>query len=143
MKYETRARRVAISVGVAAAVLAAEMTVELSLRWTTGVGWRAPWLGMVSSLAGSSVAGVLAYHLLSMRAARMLVRSELNHHVRNALQPILYYANEIEPEHRAVVKSCVERITRTLTEQLGSEAKPAVPVAGDPRVRTITARPKR
>lgn len=77
---------------------------------------------VVSNLLTGGVAGV-AYWILMIqeskrRAAAMRhiqVIAEMNHHVRNALQVIVYYCSQMEQQPRDEMQHAVERIKWSLT----------------------------
>jgi light-regulated signal transduction histidine kinase (bacteriophytochrome) len=49
---------------------------------------------------------------------RLHVISDMNHHVRNALQVIVYYCSQMEQEPRAETEHAIERIKWSLTAVL-------------------------
>jgi len=86
----SRFHRVLISVGVGALIMAGEFFGELLLRHAFHAPWRAPQMALVPSGMGGLVGALLVYKLLSFEAEREHLRQELNHKIRNALQPISY-----------------------------------------------------
>jgi hypothetical protein len=84
-----------------------------------------PELLQVSDVATAMVAAVLFYFLLyyirtwEMAIKRRLeVISEMNHHIRNALEVISLTAYMNDREHMDQIRSSVKRITRSLDEIL-------------------------
>jgi hypothetical protein len=72
-------------------------------------------------LAGVAGVIVLWYERLRTRALlqRLLIIREMNHHVRNALQVVIYAASEHKDEHLAgLLRDAVERIDWALKEVL-------------------------
>jgi hypothetical protein len=80
---------------------------------------------ILSNFLTGVVAGIGAWLLMireqeRRRAAmrRFQVIADMNHHVRNALQVIIYYCNKMEQEPRAETYDAIERIKWSLTEVL-------------------------
>lgn len=82
---------------------------------------------LIGFLAGAMV---FAYerHQHKLILARMRVIAEMNHHVRNALQPIIYspFLNE-QAEQIRIIQEGTRRIEWALREVLAGEAEPAPP----------------
>ena len=81
-------------------------------------------MAMASNLIGGVVGAVLVYKLLSFEAERQHLRKELNHKIRNALQPILYSAPTLGDSERRIIEASVNRIQACLKESLLTEMPP-------------------
>jgi len=87
---------------------------------------------LIDDLLVGIVAGAMVFayerHQHKLVLARMRVIAEMNHHVRNALQPILY--SPFLPEQAEQIRTIQEgtrRIEWALREVLSGEAEPATP----------------
>jgi hypothetical protein len=87
---------------------------------------------LIDDLLVGIVAGAMVFayerHQHKLVLARLRVIAEMNHHVRNALQPILY--SPFLPEQAQQVRTIQEgtrRIEWALREVLPGEAEPAPP----------------
>jgi len=122
MLPESKLHRVLISVGVGALVMAGEFVGELLLRHAFHAGWREPQMALASNSVGGLVGAVLVYKLLSFEAEREHLRKELNHRIRNALQPIAYCAPRLDEPERQIVETSVIQIDTCLRESLLTES---------------------
>jgi hypothetical protein len=76
---------------------------------------------IVSNILTGGVAGV-AWWLFAIREheqraadlERLRIVSEMNHHVRNALQVIVYYGSQMEDQSRGDMQRAIERIQWSL-----------------------------
>ena len=76
---------------------------------------------ILSNVLTGGIAGV-AWWLFSLREhelrtadlKRLQMVSEMNHHVRNALQVIVYYCSKMEEQSRAETQRAIERIQWSL-----------------------------
>ena len=130
MLYESRFHRVLISAGVCALVMAGEFVGELLLRQAFHSGWREPQMALASNSVGGLVGAVLVYKLLSFEAQRERLRKELNHRIRNALQPIAYCAPKLDGPERQIVETSVIQIDTCLKESLLTESREMWNMAG-------------
>jgi len=136
--YASRLHRVLISVGVGALIMLGEFVGEFLLRHAFHAGWREPQMALVSNGMGGLVGALLVYKLLSLEAEREYLRQELNHKIRNALQPISYCAPRLnEPEH-SLIEASVSQIETCLRESLLTEMPPVWDAA---RGKRFTRRP--
>ncbi len=110
MLYESKFHRVLIAAGVGALVMAGEFVGELLLRHAFNSGWREPQIALASNSLGGLVGAVLVYRLLSFEAQRERLRRELNHRIRNALQPIAFCAPRLVGPARQMVEASVVQI---------------------------------
>jgi hypothetical protein len=122
MLYESRLHRGLISAGVGALVMAGEFVGELLLRHAFNSGWREPQMALAANSVGGLVGAMLVYRLLSFGAQRERLRKELNHRIRNALQPIAYCAPRLEGPERQIVETSVFQIDTCLKESLLTES---------------------
>jgi hypothetical protein len=118
---DTRFHRALISSGVGALIMAAEFVGEFLLRHLFHSGWREPQMAMAANSVGGFVGAVLVYKLLSFEAERERLRKELNHQIRNALQPIIYCTYQLGDTERQVIESSVEKIEACLQQSLLTE----------------------
>jgi hypothetical protein len=87
---------------------------------------------LIDDLLVGIVAGAMVFayerHQHKLVLARMRVIAEMNHHVRNALQPILYspFLQE-QAEQVRTIQEGTRRIEWALREVLPGEAEPAPP----------------
>lgn len=87
---------------------------------------------LIDDLLVGIVAGAMVFayerHQHKLVLARMRVIAEMNHHVRNALQPILYspFLQE-QAEQIRTIQEGTRRIEWALREVLPGEAEPAPP----------------
>jgi hypothetical protein len=91
---------------------------------------------LIGILAG---VGVFAYerHQHKLVLEKMRVIAEMNHHVRNALQPILYspFLKE-QAEQIRIIQEGIQRIEWALREVLPGETETAPPNSKSPRSRS-------
>jgi len=120
--HESKFHRGLISVGVGALVIAGEFAGEFLLRYAFHVGWREPQLALASNSVGGLVGALLVYKLLSLEAEREHLRKELNHRIRNALQPIAYCTPRLDEAERQLIDASVAQISACLRESLLTEA---------------------
>jgi len=120
--YQSRFHRVLVAAGVGALIMAAEFVGEFLLRHAFNAGWRAPEMALVSNSVGGLVGALLVYRLLSFEAQREYLRSELNHRIRNALQPIAYCVTTLPARERQIVENSVVQIDACLKESLLTES---------------------
>jgi hypothetical protein len=80
---------------------------------------------VVSNLLTGVVAGIACWMLMIREreqrdeaVQRLHVISDMNHHVRNALQVIVYYCSQMEQEPRSETEHAIERIKWSLTAVL-------------------------
>ena len=87
---------------------------------------------LIDDLLIGIVAGAMVFayerHQHKLVLARMRVIAEMNHHVRNALQPILYspFLHE-QAEQVRLIQDGIRRIEWALREVLPGEVEPAPP----------------
>ena len=112
-----------IALSVGACVFTAEMLVELVLQFLLGRGWREPDLAAASSAVTALLATYLTYRVLSYARERARVREQLNHHIRNALQQIVYASNAPEPQRKEIMADGVRKIDEALHDLAGEEGK--------------------
>ena len=112
----SRFHRVLISVGVGALIMAGEFFGELLLRHAFHAPWRAPQMALVPSGMGGLVGALLVYKLLSFEAEREHLRQELNHKIRNALQPISYCTPRLTEPEQSLIEASVVQIETCLRE---------------------------
>lgn len=117
----SRLHRVLISVGVGALIMVGEFLGEFALRYALHAGWREPWMALVSNGVGGLVGSLLVYRLLSFEAEREQLRQELNHKIRNALQPISYCTPRLNEPEQHLIRASVTQIETCLRESLLSE----------------------
>ena len=117
----SRFHRVLISAGVGALVMAGEFAGEYLLRYAFHSGWREPQMALISNGLGGLVGALLVYKLLSFEAEREHLRQELNHKIRNALQPISYCTPRLNEPEQHLIKASVIQIETCLRESLLTE----------------------
>jgi len=122
MLYESKFHRGLISAGVGALVMAGEFVGELLLRHAFHAGWREPQMALAANSVGGLVGAMLVYKLLSFEAQRERLRKELNHRIRNALQPVAYCAARLDGPERQMVEASVIQISTCLNENLLTES---------------------
>jgi len=120
--YESRFHRALIAAGVGALIMAGEFGGELLLRHAFNAGWREPQMALAANSLGGLVGAMLIYKLLSFEAQRERLRKELNHRIRNALQPIVYCAPKLDGPERQIVETSVIQIDTCLKESLLTES---------------------
>ncbi len=112
--------------------MAGEFIGELVLRYGLHSGWREPQMALGPDTAGGMVAAFLIYRLLTFEAEREKLRRELNHRIRNALQPIMYCTYKLAGlEERQIIETSVKQISACLKESLLTESEgiqPAKPL---------------
>jgi len=119
--FDTRFHRAMISTGVGALIMVGEFVGEFLLRHFFHSGWREPQIAMAANSVGGFVGALLVYKLLTFEAERERLRGELNHQIRNALQPIIYCTDRLGDTERQVVESSVQKIQVCLRESLLTE----------------------
>ncbi|HYA96438.1 MAG TPA: hypothetical protein VEC95_09220 [Terriglobales bacterium] len=119
--YTSRFYRLLISVGVGALIMAGEFVGEFLLRHALHAGWREPQLALASNTVGGIVGALLVYKLLSFEAERERLRQELNHKIRNALQPISYCTPNLNEPEGSLIEASVAQIETCLRESLLTE----------------------
>jgi len=122
MLYESKFHRGLISAGVGALVMAGEFVGELLLRHAFHAGWREPQMALAANSVGGLVGATLVYKLLAFEAQREHLRRELNHRIRNALQPVAYCAARLDGPERQMVEASVIQISTCLNENLLTES---------------------
>ena len=122
MLYESKFHRGLISAGVGALVMVGEFVGELLLRHAFHAGWREPQMALAANSVGGLVGAMLVYKLLSFEAQRERLRKELNHRIRNALQPVAYCAARLDGPERQMVEASVIQISTCLNENLLTES---------------------
>lgn len=121
-KPSSRARRATISflIGIGVFLLSALIENILHAFNIRGI-WE--WVdNFVAALATGLI--VLAYEQRQYRKnlARLRVIAEVNHHIRNALQPVVYLATGTMPEQQMrMIRDSVDRIQWALAEVLPSD----------------------
>jgi hypothetical protein len=89
--------------------------------------------------AGALATGMIVYLYEQRRHRKALARlrtiAQMNHHIRNALQPMLYMAGGNVPREQQMrmMRECVERIEWALTDVLPSEAVGPEPADRQPK----------
>lgn len=126
-QHDTRLHRALISVGVGALIMVGEFVGEFLLRYVFHTGWREPQMALLSNSVGGLVGALLVYKLLTLEAQRALLRKELNHQIRNALQPIIYSTHTLSVPERQVIEVSVNKIEACLRESPLTEM-PQTPV---------------
>lgn len=101
--------------------MAGEFFGELLLRHAFHEPWRAPQMALVPSGIGGLVGALLVYKLLSFEAEREHLRQELNHKIRNALQPISYCTPRLNQPEQSLIQASVVQIETCLRESLLTE----------------------
>jgi hypothetical protein len=119
----TRFHRVLLAVGVGASIMAAEFFAEFLVRYALKTGWREPGIALASNSVAGAVGSLLVYKLLSFEAERQRLRRELNHQIRNALQPILYCTYKLDGVKKQVIEASVQQIQICLNESLLTETR--------------------
>jgi hypothetical protein len=119
--YTSRFYRLLLSVGVGALIMAGEFVGEFLLRHALHAGWREPQLALASNAVGGFVGALLVYKLLSFEAEREHLRQELNHKIRNALQPISYCTPNLPEPEGSLIEASVFQIETCLRESLLTE----------------------
>ncbi|HYY70700.1 MAG TPA: hypothetical protein VE734_13305 [Terriglobales bacterium] len=119
----TRFHRVLLAVGVGASIMAAEFFGEFLVRYALKTGWREPGIALASNSVAGAVGSLLVYKLLSFEAERQRLRRELNHQIRNALQPILYCTYKLDGVKKQVIEASVQQIQICLNESLLTETR--------------------
>src|SRR5919201_2743796 len=119
----TRFHRVLLAVGVGASIMAAEFFGEFLVRYALKTGWREPGIALASNSVAGAVGSLLVYKLLSFEAERQRLRRELNHQIRNALQPILYCTYKLDGVKKQVIEASVQQIQICLNESLPKETR--------------------
>jgi hypothetical protein len=102
--------------------MAGEFVGEFLLRHAFNAGWREPQMALAANSVGGLVGAMLVYKLLSFEAEREHLRKELNHKIRNALQPIAYCAPRLDEPERQIVEASVIQIDTCLKESLLTES---------------------
>ena len=115
-QHDTRLHRGLISVGVGALIMVGEFVGEFLLRYVFHTGWREPQMALLSNSVGGFVGALLVYKLLTLEAQRALLRKELNHQIRNALQPIIYSTHTLGVPEKQVIEVSVNKIEACLRE---------------------------
>ena len=82
----------------------------------------------MDDLLGGLIAGAIFYlyecHRLRRLSEQLLVIDLMNHHIRNALQPLMFVADESEEKPRMkLVEECVRRIDWALREVLPGKSE--------------------
>ena len=96
---------------------------QLSIRWgLTG------WQRIVDDLLGGLIAGAIFYwyerHRLQRLSKQLHVIDLMNHHIRNALQPLMFATNESGGKAQVkLVEDCVRRIEWALREVLPGKSE--------------------
>ena len=116
--FDTRFHRALISTGVGALIMVGEFVGEFLLRHFFHSGWREPQMAMAANSVGGFVGALLVYKLLTFEAERERLRGELNHQIRNALQPLIYCTDRLGDAERQVIESSVQKIQVCLQESL-------------------------
>jgi hypothetical protein len=119
----TRFHRVLLAVGVGASIMAAEFFGEFLVRYALKTGWREPGIALATNSVAGAVGSLLVYKLLSFEAERQRLRRELNHQIRNALQPILYCTYKLDGVKKQVIEASVQQIQICLNESLPTETR--------------------
>ena len=119
----TRFHRVLLAVGVGASIMAAEFFGEFLVRYALKTGWREPGIALATNSVAGAVGSLLVYKLLSFEAERQRLRKELNHQIRNALQPILYCTYKLDGVKKQVIEASVQQIQICLNESLPTETR--------------------
>ena len=119
----TRFHRVLLAVGVGASIMAAEFFGEFLVRYALKTGWREPGIALATNSVAGAVGSLLVYKLLSFEAERQRLRKELNHQIRNALQPILYCTYKLDGVKKQVIEASVQQIQICLNESLLTETR--------------------
>lgn len=87
---------------------------------------------LLGSLAGALVVTLELQHQRELRRQqeRLAIIIELNHHIRNALQAIVYINEKMDGEDATTIREATNRIQWALTEILPGEniANPKAPV---------------
>ena len=96
---------------------------QLSIRWGLNGSQR-----IVDDLLGGLIAGALFYwyecHKLRRLRQQLQVIDLMNHHIRNALQPLMFAASESGGKaHVKLVEDCVRRIEWALREVLPGKSE--------------------
>jgi len=108
---------------------------ELSIRWGLGASQR-----ILDDLLGGLIAGSIFYlyerHRLRRVAEQLRVIDLMNHHIRNALQPLMFVPDESEREAQLrLVEDCVRHIEWALREVLPGRSEERFVVGGGRFVR--------
>ena len=106
------------------------------------------WLRIVDDLLGGLIAGSIFYlyerHRLRRLRQRLHVIDLMNHHIRNALQPLMFMTYEHRTQMRTV-EGCVRRIDWALREVLPGKSEERFLMHDDQFVRedapSVTLRP--
>ena len=103
--------------------MAAEFFGEFLVRYALKTGWREPGIALATNSVAGAVGSLLVYKLLSFEAERQRLRRELNHQIRNALQPILYCTYKLDGVKKQVIEASVQQIQICLNESLLTETR--------------------
>jgi hypothetical protein len=98
--------------------MAAEFLGEFLLRHLFHSGWREPQIAIAANSVGGFVGALLVDKLLFFEAERERLRKELNHQIRNALQPIIYCTYRLGGSEKQVIQASVDKIEVCLQESL-------------------------
>jgi len=126
-------RRAEISIGISVCIFALGAVIENVLHAFNVHGlWE--WVdNFVCALLTALV--VFAYENRRQKAVmeRLRVIAAMNHHIRNALQPIVYATHETVPHEEQVklIRNAVDRIRWALAEVLPGESENTPPLPGN------------
>lgn len=94
---------------------------------------------LADNCAGALATGMIVYlyeqHRHRKNLARLRIIAQMNHHIRNALQPMLYMEGNSMPREQQMqmMRACVDRIQWALTDVLPSEAVDSEPADWQPK----------
>lgn len=103
---------------------------QISIRYGLDGSWR-----IADDLLGGMVAGSLFYlyerHRMRWLIERLRVIDLMNHHIRNALQPLMFVASQSEEEAMKLVEESVQHIDWALREVLPGNSEERFGVHAD------------
>jgi hypothetical protein len=118
-----RLRRGAVSFAMGAGIFVLSAFVEAMLHaFNINGAWE--WVdNCVSAIVTGLIVFAYEQHLYKSNLARLRVIADMNHHVRNALQPFLYAGSIAMPQEQQtkIIRDSVNRIEWALSEVLPRE----------------------
>lgn len=126
-----RLNRRAISVAVGIAIFSLGVIIEGSLHAMNIQGFWEWADNCISALAAGMIIYYYEQRQYKKDLSRLRVIAEMNHHIRNALQPMIYLTGEAMPREQQLklIRNSVDRIQWALTDILPGDA--AAPRTGN------------
>jgi hypothetical protein len=90
---------------------------RLSIHWGDGQSQRV-WDDLLGGLIAGSISYLYERHRMRRIIAHLRVIDLMNHHIRNALQPLMFVNQQSEADAMNLVEDCVQHIDWALREVL-------------------------